>query len=168
MTNTTSEIEIQKINLKTYNTILKKKYSLSKKSYYEIIFLKFKDDIRGTWKTINDILNKIKRKKSFPYFFKEGEIISTNKSIITNQFNSFFTNIGLNLSAKINIPRNKNFQNYLTHKYNHNFHFQNINEKMISSIIDKLVPKNSCAPPPPSSRFSPQYKEFFRIEGSGL
>ncbi len=31
MTNTTSEIEIQKINLKTYNTILKKKYSLSKK-----------------------------------------------------------------------------------------------------------------------------------------
>ncbi len=100
MTNTTSEIEIQKINVKTYNNILKKSIRLAKKSYYEIIFLKFKDDIRGTWKTINDILNKIKRNKSFPHCFKGGEIISTNKSIITNKFNSFFTNIGLNLSAK--------------------------------------------------------------------
>ncbi len=111
-----------------------------KKSYYEIIFLKFKDDIWGTWKTINDILNKIKHKKSFPH---GGEIISTNKSIITNKFNSFFTNIGLNLSAKINMPRNKNFQNYLTHKYNDNFHFQKINEEIITSIIDKLAPKIS-------------------------
>ncbi len=38
----------------------------------------------------------------------EGEIIITNKSIITNKFYSFFTNTGLNLSAKINIPRNQN------------------------------------------------------------
>ncbi len=45
MTNTSSEIEIQKINLKTNNTILKKSICLTKKSYYEIIFLKFKDDI---------------------------------------------------------------------------------------------------------------------------
>ncbi len=61
------EFDIQNINLKTYNTILKKSIRLAKKSHYELLFLKFKDDIRGTWKTINGILNKTKRKGHFPF-----------------------------------------------------------------------------------------------------
>ncbi len=32
-------------------------------SYYELLFLKFKNDIRGTWKTSNQIRNKRKRKR---------------------------------------------------------------------------------------------------------
>jgi hypothetical protein len=64
------EFDILKVNLKTYNTILKKSIRLAKKKYYEGLFLKFKDDIRGTWKTINGILNKTKKKKSFPFFLE--------------------------------------------------------------------------------------------------
>ncbi len=45
--------DIQTINLKTYNAILKKSIWLAKKSYYELLFLKFKDGIRCTWKIIN-------------------------------------------------------------------------------------------------------------------
>ncbi len=56
MTNPDSPIfNTQKINLKTYNTILKKGIKLAKKHYYEVLFIKFKDDIRGTWKTTNAI-----------------------------------------------------------------------------------------------------------------
>ncbi len=41
MTRTHSpEFEIQNINLKTYNTILKKGFRLAKKSYYELLFHK--------------------------------------------------------------------------------------------------------------------------------
>ncbi len=36
------------------------------------MFAKFKNDIRATWKTINEIPNRIKRTKSFPCFFKDG------------------------------------------------------------------------------------------------
>ncbi len=126
-----------------YNTIFKKSIRLPKKRYYEIIFLKFKDDIRGTWKTINGILNKTKRKKSFPLFFKDGENITTDPSVITNKFNTFFTNIGLNLSSKIIMPQNKNFHNYLTQNINHNFQFQTIDDEITLSIINKLSPKTS-------------------------
>ncbi len=65
MTNPHSpEFDIHKINLKTYNSILNKSIRLAKKSYYELLLKKIKDNIRGTWKTINGFLNKIKRKKS--------------------------------------------------------------------------------------------------------
>ncbi len=33
-------------------------------SYYPSLFQKFKDDIKGTWKTMNEILNKIKKELS--------------------------------------------------------------------------------------------------------
>ncbi len=38
------------INLKTYNNILKKDIWALEKRYYETLFNKFKNDIRGTWK----------------------------------------------------------------------------------------------------------------------
>jgi len=138
------DFTIQKINLKTYNTILNKAIRLAKKCYYEAIFLKFKDDIRGTWKIIGGILNKTKRKKNFPHFFKDGENKIYDKNVITNKFNTFFANIGNNLSSQITMPINKTFQNYLTCKYTHNFQFQEINDEVIISIIDKLAPKTSC------------------------
>ncbi len=64
------------INLNTYNKILKNSI---RRIYYEKIFNKFKNDIRATWKTINEILNRTKRKKSFPYFFRDGNNIISNK-----------------------------------------------------------------------------------------
>ncbi len=54
-----------------------------------------------TWSTINDILNKCRKKKSFPEAFKEDGQIISDKIEITNKFNLYFTNIGLNLAQKI-------------------------------------------------------------------
>ncbi len=66
MTNPNSvQFSVQKINLKTYNGILKEGIHLTKKRYYKTIFPQFKDDIRSTWKTINEILDKKKRKNLF-------------------------------------------------------------------------------------------------------
>lgn len=138
-----TEYATLKTNLKTFNNILKKIIRTVKKTYYETLFMKFKDDIRGTWKTINDILNKTKKKRSFPQFFRDGQNVITNKLIIANKFNMFFTNIGPNLSNLINAPNNKSFKTYLTQKYNNDFSFQNVNEETISLIIDKLAPKTS-------------------------
>ncbi len=138
-----TEYATLKTNLKTFNNILKKSIRAIKKDYYETLFMKFKDDIRGTWKTINDILNKTKRKKAFSQFFRDGENMITNKYVIVNKFNTFFTNIGPNLSKLIKSPSNKNFRNYLTQNFNINFSFQNINEETISQIIDKFPPKTS-------------------------
>ena len=48
------------INLKTYNGILKRSIRTAKHTYFELCFNRFKNDIRNTWKTINDILSKTK------------------------------------------------------------------------------------------------------------
>ena len=42
------------INLKTYNLILKKSIMSAKQMYYESCFNRYGNDIRGTWKTINE------------------------------------------------------------------------------------------------------------------
>ena len=57
--------ETIKINLKTNNTILKKNIRAAKQIYFESRFSLFKNDIRNTWKTINECLSKNILKK-FP------------------------------------------------------------------------------------------------------
>ncbi len=108
------------------------------------MFNKFKNEVKGTWKTINGILNKTKRKFIFSNFFKDGEIILYNKNVITNKFNEYFTNIGPNLSNQIKTLRNKSFDQYLSQKYTDQFNCQNINEQDILLTVDKLAPKSSC------------------------
>ncbi len=46
-----------------HNGILKKGIRAAKQIYFELCFKRFKNDIRNTWKTINDILSKTKYKK---------------------------------------------------------------------------------------------------------
>ena len=60
--------ETIKINLKTYNTILKKNIRPAKQIYFESRFSLFRNDIRNTWKTINECLKKT-YKKQFPNLF---------------------------------------------------------------------------------------------------
>ncbi len=53
-----TQFAIYKVNLDTYNNILKRIIRLAKQNYYLTIFT------RGTWKAINEILNKTKRKST--------------------------------------------------------------------------------------------------------
>ncbi len=64
----------------------------------------------------------------------DGNNIITNKTDIANKFNSFFTNVGTNLSNKITIPNKI---------VNFKFNFYNIGEANIRHLIDKLAPKTS-------------------------
>ena len=99
--------------------------------------------MKGTWKTINAILNITKRKKKCPHYFKDGNNVVTDKLKLANHFNSFFTKIGPNLSNLINIPTNKTFKTFLNSRISHSFNFKNINDNLINEIIDKLSPKTS-------------------------
>ena len=64
--------ETIKINLKTYNTILKKNIRAAKQINFEFRFSLFKNDIRNTWKTINECLSKKTTKNSFPVNFEDN------------------------------------------------------------------------------------------------
>ena len=71
------EYEIMCINLKTYNTILKRSIRASK-HYFAFTFAKYKSDIRNTWKTINKIISRKNKKKCFPESFNINNKETTN------------------------------------------------------------------------------------------
>ena len=87
-------------NLRLYKTILRKNIRLAKANYYVNRLEQHKSDMRRTWSTINDILNKNRQKKLTPNYIvvKDKKIMSSVE--IANQFNNFFSNIGKNLSEK--------------------------------------------------------------------
>ena len=60
--------ETLKINLRTYNKILKINIKQAQKAYYQEAFHKHKNDIISTWRIIKDILNK-SQKKTTPTLF---------------------------------------------------------------------------------------------------
>ena len=58
---------------------------------YESRFNRIENDIRRTWKTINEILTKNQTKNKFPTVFNDNGSMITDKVNIANQCNVFFT-----------------------------------------------------------------------------
>ena len=133
-----------KHNFTIYRAILKRSIRNAKKLYYESCFNRYKSDIKNTWSTINTILNKNKKVKSFPRFFKDNGIEVEDKLLIANRFNNFFTNIGPNLAQQIDTPANYHFKDYLKDKFQHNFKFEMVDESTVNRIIEQMTPKTSC------------------------
>ena len=112
--------------------------------YFESCFNRFKNDIRNTWKTINDFLSKTKTQNKFPTFFKENDDKITDKKDIANKFNIFFTNIAQTIANYIKYDGNKNYSYYLNKHIHTVFKFQNIDEETVKKTIQSLPTKNSC------------------------
>ena len=112
-----------KNNLSIYNKILEKTIRNAKKSHYEFIFEKYKNDNKKTWNLINNILNKSKGKKSYPKFFKENNEIIIDKSKISNRFNGYFINIGGKLVDDIDENSKKCYKDFLNKYDNLKFDF---------------------------------------------
>ena len=130
-------------DLKTYNLILRKSIISAKQMYYESRFNRIGNDIRRTWKTINEILTKNQTKNKFPTVFNDNGSMITDKVNIANKFNVFFTNIGEKIAKGINYDGNKNYGHYLNKDIHSSFTFMNIDEDAINKIIYNLPLKSS-------------------------
>ena len=140
----TFEYSVLKINLKSYNAILKRSFRIAKQIYFETCFNKFQSDIKNTWKTINEIICKDKTKKTLPKYFKEAESIIVDEVDIANKFNTFFTEIGINLASNIKYQGHFDHSHYLKKDISCVFNFKPVEEETISITIMKLSNKNSC------------------------
>ena len=118
LTNSDSPMyETPEKNLKNFNCILQRNINTAKRIYYESKFNKYILNIKQTWTTINELLNKCNNKKDFPtsYFIINGDKIA-NKEDFANNFNSFFQNIGPTFSA--NFPLHKEKTIYILERKN--------------------------------------------------
>ena len=65
-TNNDVEYEVKKVNFKTFEKIVKDNIRAAKREYYFKTFTSQKNDIKKTWKTIDETLNRRKIKANFP------------------------------------------------------------------------------------------------------
>ena len=82
-----------KLNLKTYNTILKQTIHHAKFIFYNNQFNKCKNDTKKTWATIKEVINK-RDSRSFPEYINRNNHKVTDIELIANHFNDYFTQIG--------------------------------------------------------------------------
>ncbi len=68
----------------------------------------------------------------------------SDKCIIANRFNTFFTNAGPTLASKTTTSGGKSYKDYLNNPIFHTFSFNPISMKTTVNIIDRLPSKSSC------------------------
>ena len=84
-----------------------------------------KNDIKSTWKVLNEILNRNNRRRQLPSVFNHNSIEISDPKEIADQFCKYFTNIGPSLASKI--PRSLNsFSHFLP-------------ERLVNSVFLELV-----------------------------
>ena len=112
----------------------------AKKLYYKNTFKQISNHLRKTWNTINETLNKNKKRKRPPgeFYLPNGSIIIDHK-IIADEFNKYFVCVG---NSQSNIM-NGAFHTYLTDKPNCTLKFKLTNVTEIIDIMNKLKPKSS-------------------------
>ena len=143
-TNNDIEYETKKINFKTFERIVKENIKEAKRDYYFKTFTAHKNDLRKTWRTIDDTLNKKSNKSKFPSKFIVNNRTVTDHKKIADEFNIFFSNIGSTLSASIKLDDSTiAFTDYLDNPTEHRFSFSKITENETLTIINNLKSKNS-------------------------
>ena len=80
--------------------------------YYHTTFEKCKHDIKETWSTIKQIIQKTTTGGKLPDYFKIDGNIVNDKHVIANKFNTFFTNIGPTLASQINVEGIQSYAGY--------------------------------------------------------
>ena len=140
--NDTMEYLNRRQNLRVYNRILKRLIREAKRNFYNNKFDKYKCDSKKTWSTINEIMNKNNSKKNVDYFIINQNKIS-DKNIITNHFNNYFSQIGPSMASNIPHIPDCTFTNYLTTHIDTEFKFNLITENQTVTAIDSLYSKSS-------------------------
>ena len=79
---------------------------LPKRLYFESKIEQHKNDIKITWKVLNEILNRNYRRRQLPSVFNHDSIEISDPKEVADQFCKYFTNIGPSLASKI--PRSLN------------------------------------------------------------
>ena len=105
---------------------------------------KYKNDIRKTWDTLKEIINKKTFKSDFPSCFVQEGVEITGSKIIADKFNEYFTEIGPKLARSIDAANKVPFNSYLTTPCAASFNFAYTNPNDIGKIIRNLRPESSA------------------------
>ena len=127
--------DLNKNKYVSYRNKLTNLIKISCKKYFSSKFNMYKNNIRNTWQTINNVIGKNTRPKP-PSYFLDGSNKISDPGLISNQFNSFFANIGPELASKIQSP--SSFADFLNDPHPNTIFFNPVDEKEILDIVKKF------------------------------
>ena len=128
-----------KINLQTYKQIIRRSIKEAKRHYFQTFFLRYNNNTKKTWQTINATLNKKGTHTSLPNQFCSNGTMLSEPHEIANKFNDFFVNVG----THTNVTNNDMINSYLPEKSNSQFNFHQIDEQQTLQIIKHMKNKLS-------------------------
>lgn len=130
-------------NLREYKCILNRAIRQAKRDYYHRVLYTFKHSVKKIWSTLNEIIRKNKKTKSFPDSVNiDGKLI-TDQSEIANYFNKYFVSIGPTLAGNIDTVDRSQYKRYLTRVITTSFNFELTQPEVIAKIMQEFKPKLS-------------------------
>ena len=129
---------------KKFRNYVTLKLRQAKKQYFNIKFDKVKDNIKSTWKVINNLLNKKRQHLKIDSLEYEDKIIS-NKHDIANSFNNFFVDIGKKLQDSNVDAKQNSFKKYLKTPNKKTIFLRPITKSEIITIVDNMKNNTSSS-----------------------
>ena len=105
----------------TINSLLRK----SKKQYHKQYFLEHANNLKKTWKGINNLLNRQDNAKVSDIFLNINGKLLTDQKLVVDKMNQYFINVADNLAKKIPKPNTK-FQDFLRNPNIHSLYLTEI------------------------------------------
>ena len=137
---------IKKSNFKAFERIVTRNINEAKRSYYHETFKHFQNDIKNTWKTINDTLGRHKKESKMPNSMVYKNDTISDPIEIANAFNDYFINVGTNITLSNNDSNTFNqkaYQKYLHTPSDTQCKFVRITEMDVLQLINKMDNKSS-------------------------
>ena len=108
----------------------------SKQEYFKSQVANSRSNPKKLWKTVNNIINlKPHKNKQIITLSDDTGTLINNSEKISNSFNTYFTNIGVNLSNKIPPPSNKSKTSKSTKHLTHSFFLNPLTTSDITQYI---------------------------------
>ena len=102
----------RELKYKAYKNKLNHLIRIAKRTYYDSKLEDAKNDLRTTWKLLNEVINKRKINPSPPSSFKSDGKVITEPKEIADRFCKYFTSIGPNLASGIPTVNSTTFRSF--------------------------------------------------------
>ena len=143
---TDANYAVKKTEFNEYVKSVKNDIRIAKRNYYFHVFNIHRNNIKQTWNTISETLNRHRKSRDIPEKIIYKDKTLTNEQDIADSFNSFFANVGTQLSSSFeqsdSIP---SFETYLdcNTRSDPNFYFTPVDEDLVLTLITNLPNKTS-------------------------
>ena len=92
-----------KVYRDTINSLSRK----SKKQYHKQYFIKHANNLKKTWKGINNLFNRQGKLNASDIFLNINGKLITDQKIVVDKFNQYYVNVAENLASKIPKPNTR-------------------------------------------------------------